>query len=184
MQFNLPVPFPARNTLKLRKFPACSNHFAAQPFPAPATVWPAGITPARISYTRPRCDRLSDRRMRIGRCNPIEPEVQAKEQLHEPRDRDLAHIPRRVAALLQLGGSLARRALLAGVVAAEFGLVYVAVAVNHWNARFFNALEARNWNAFTDELVIFCFITWRAPSPPAWRNISSARPCRSAGGAG
>jgi putative ATP-binding cassette transporter len=51
------------------------------------------------------------------------------------------------------------RALLAGVVAAEFGLVYVAVAVNTWNARFFNALEARNWNAFTDELVIFCFIT-------------------------
>ena len=51
------------------------------------------------------------------------------------------------------------RALLAGVVAAEFGLVYVAVAVNTWNARFFNALEARNWNAFTDELVVFCFIT-------------------------
>ena len=51
------------------------------------------------------------------------------------------------------------RALLAGVVAAEFGLVYVAVAVNTWNARFFNALEARNWNAFADELVIFCFIT-------------------------
>ena len=51
------------------------------------------------------------------------------------------------------------RALLVGVVAAEFGLVYVAVAVNTWNARFFNALEARNWNAFADELVIFCFIT-------------------------
>jgi vitamin B12/bleomycin/antimicrobial peptide transport system ATP-binding/permease protein len=50
------------------------------------------------------------------------------------------------------------RGLLAGVVAAELGLVYVAVAINTWNARFFNALEARNWAAFTDELLVFCFI--------------------------
>ena len=48
--------------------------------------------------------------------------------------------------------------LLAAVVAAELGLVWVAVAVTHWNARFFNALEARNWAAFQDELVTFCFI--------------------------
>jgi putative ATP-binding cassette transporter len=44
-------------------------------------------------------------------------------------------------------------------VAAELGLVAVAVAVIHWNARFFNALEARNWAAFLDELVVFGFIT-------------------------
>jgi putative ATP-binding cassette transporter len=50
------------------------------------------------------------------------------------------------------------RALLAAVVAAELGLVYVAVAINQWNARFFNALEARNWAAFGDELIVFCFI--------------------------
>ena len=50
------------------------------------------------------------------------------------------------------------RALLAAVIAAELGIVAVAVAVIHWNARFFNALEARNWNAFTDELIVFCFI--------------------------
>jgi vitamin B12/bleomycin/antimicrobial peptide transport system ATP-binding/permease protein len=50
------------------------------------------------------------------------------------------------------------RGLLAAVVAAELGLVYVAVAINTWNARFFNALEARNWAAFTDELIVFCFI--------------------------
>jgi putative ATP-binding cassette transporter len=48
--------------------------------------------------------------------------------------------------------------LLAAVVAAELGLVYVAVAITQWNARFFNALEARNWSAFTEELVVFCFI--------------------------
>jgi putative ATP-binding cassette transporter len=50
------------------------------------------------------------------------------------------------------------RALLAAVVAAELGLVYVAVSVANWNARFFNALEARNWDAFASELVVFCFI--------------------------
>jgi putative ATP-binding cassette transporter len=48
--------------------------------------------------------------------------------------------------------------LLAAVVGAEVGLVYVAVATNQWNARFFNALEARHWENITNELVIFCFI--------------------------
>ena len=38
--------------------------------------------------------------------------------------------------------------LLTAVVAAELGLVYVAVADINWNARFFNALERRDWNAF------------------------------------
>ena len=49
-------------------------------------------------------------------------------------------------------------ALLAAVIAAELGLVYVAVASTHWSARFYNALEAKNWAAFQDELVVFCFI--------------------------
>jgi vitamin B12/bleomycin/antimicrobial peptide transport system ATP-binding/permease protein len=52
--------------------------------------------------------------------------------------------------------------LLAAVVAAELAIVGVAVAVIRWNARFFNALEARNWNAFTDELVFFGFIALSA----------------------
>jgi vitamin B12/bleomycin/antimicrobial peptide transport system ATP-binding/permease protein len=51
------------------------------------------------------------------------------------------------------------RLLLAGVIAAELGLVYVAVTVIQWNARFFNALEARDWVAFQRELVMFGFIT-------------------------
>jgi putative ATP-binding cassette transporter len=51
------------------------------------------------------------------------------------------------------------RALLAGVVCGELGYVFVAVTVIHWNARFFNALEARNWDAFKAELIVFCFIT-------------------------
>ena len=45
------------------------------------------------------------------------------------------------------------------MIGAELGLVYVAVAVIQWNARFFNALEARDWDAFKRELVIFGFIT-------------------------
>ena len=49
-------------------------------------------------------------------------------------------------------------ALLAAVIAAELGFVYVAVATTNWSARFYNALEARNWAAFQDELVVFCFI--------------------------
>jgi putative ATP-binding cassette transporter len=51
------------------------------------------------------------------------------------------------------------RLLLAGVITAELGYVFVAVAVIKWNGRFFNSLEARNWSAVADELIIFTFIT-------------------------
>jgi putative ATP-binding cassette transporter len=50
------------------------------------------------------------------------------------------------------------RALLAGVIAAEFALVYVAVLTNQWNGRFFNALEARNWDKVQIELLVFVLI--------------------------
>jgi len=51
------------------------------------------------------------------------------------------------------------RGLLLGVVAGELGFVAVAVTVIQWNARFFNALEARDWAAFKHELLIFGLIT-------------------------
>jgi putative ATP-binding cassette transporter len=51
------------------------------------------------------------------------------------------------------------RALLAGVIGAELGLVYVAVTVIQWNARFFNALEAKDWAGFRHELFVFGLIT-------------------------
>src|SRR5436190_3406992 len=51
------------------------------------------------------------------------------------------------------------RGLLLGVIGGELGFVAVAVTVIQWNARFFNALEARDWDAFKRELVIFAFIT-------------------------
>ncbi len=50
------------------------------------------------------------------------------------------------------------RLLLAAVIGAELALVYVAVSVINWNARFFNALEQRDWNAFHAELIVFGFI--------------------------
>ena len=43
------------------------------------------------------------------------------------------------------------RGLLLGVIAGELGFVAVAVTVIQWNARFFNALEARDWEAFKRE---------------------------------
>ena len=50
------------------------------------------------------------------------------------------------------------RALLTGAIAAELGLVYVAVEVARWNARFFNALEQRSWELMTPELFSFGLI--------------------------
>ena len=54
---------------------------------------------------------------------------------------------------------LRARLLLVAVICGELGLVYVAVLMTQWSARFFNALEARNWAAFNNELIVFCFIT-------------------------
>ena len=56
----------------------------------------------------------------------------------------------------------AGRALLTGVIVLEFLLVYVAVLVNQWNGRFFNALEARAVPAIKDELVFFGVIVLAA----------------------
>jgi putative ATP-binding cassette transporter len=50
------------------------------------------------------------------------------------------------------------RCLLAGVIAAELGLVYIGVAVINWNGRFFNALEQRSWESLSPEIVVFCFL--------------------------
>lgn len=50
------------------------------------------------------------------------------------------------------------RLLLLAAIGSELALVYVAVAAVNWNARFFNALEQRDWNAFYTELIFFGFI--------------------------
>jgi putative ATP-binding cassette transporter len=51
------------------------------------------------------------------------------------------------------------RGLLAGIIGAELGVVYLAVLVNQWHATFFNAIEARDWNALRTQLVVFVFLT-------------------------
>jgi putative ATP-binding cassette transporter len=50
------------------------------------------------------------------------------------------------------------RLLLLAIIAAELALVYVAVEAVNWNARFFNALEQRDWDAFYTELIVFGLI--------------------------
>jgi putative ATP-binding cassette transporter len=50
------------------------------------------------------------------------------------------------------------RALLAGVILAEFGVVYAMVVFNLWNAYFFNSIQDRNWDDFLNALLLFCGI--------------------------
>lgn len=52
----------------------------------------------------------------------------------------------------------AGRLLLAAVVAIELAIVGITVLLNEWNARFYNALQDRNWNAFTYQLLYFCVL--------------------------
>ncbi len=52
----------------------------------------------------------------------------------------------------------AGRGLLAAVVAIELGSVLISVLLNKWNARFYNALQERNWDAFVTEITYFSVI--------------------------
>jgi vitamin B12/bleomycin/antimicrobial peptide transport system ATP-binding/permease protein len=48
--------------------------------------------------------------------------------------------------------------LLAAVIAIELSLVAIDVMINHWNNRFYNALQDRDWDAFVSELLFFCML--------------------------
>ena len=50
------------------------------------------------------------------------------------------------------------RALLGAVLAIELAVVAVTVLLNQWNARFYNALQDRNWDTFVRELMFFCVL--------------------------
>ncbi len=50
------------------------------------------------------------------------------------------------------------RVLLGTVLAIELAVVGVTVLLNQWNARFYNALQERNWDVFTKELIFFCVL--------------------------
>ncbi|MDT3685767.1 MAG: ABC transporter ATP-binding protein/permease [Pseudorhodoplanes sp.] len=48
------------------------------------------------------------------------------------------------------------RLLLAMVIGIELAIVAINVLINQWNARFYNALQDRNWDTFVSELLFFC----------------------------
>ena len=52
----------------------------------------------------------------------------------------------------------AGRLLLGAVIATELSLIAINVLLNHWNNRFYNALQDRNWDAFASELIFFCVL--------------------------
>lgn len=52
----------------------------------------------------------------------------------------------------------AGRGLLAIIVVIELAMVGGSVLLNQWRARFYNALQDRDWNGFSRELVVFCAI--------------------------
>jgi putative ATP-binding cassette transporter len=52
----------------------------------------------------------------------------------------------------------AGRILVGAVVALELAGVWILVLVNQWNARFYNALQDRNWDDFIAELGFFCIL--------------------------
>lgn len=50
----------------------------------------------------------------------------------------------------------AGRLLLAAVIGLELSIVALNVLFNEWNARFYNAIQDKNWDSFQRELLIFC----------------------------
>jgi putative ATP-binding cassette transporter len=50
----------------------------------------------------------------------------------------------------------AGRGLLAAVIAIELALVGNDVLINLWRARFYNALQEKDWNSFVREMLVFC----------------------------
>ena len=74
------------------------------------------------------------------------------------------------------------RMLLASVVAIELAIVGINVLINQWNARFFNALQERDWDAF----VASSCISACSPAPSSCSPSTSSTSIsgfRSAGGA-
>jgi putative ATP-binding cassette transporter len=49
----------------------------------------------------------------------------------------------------------AGRLLLGAVIALELAIVALNVLFNQWNARFYNAIQDKDWDAFQRELLIF-----------------------------
>ena len=50
------------------------------------------------------------------------------------------------------------RILLSAVIAIELAITGINVLINQWNARFYNALQDRNWDVFVSEMLFFCIL--------------------------
>jgi len=48
--------------------------------------------------------------------------------------------------------------LLVSVIAFELGIVALNVLINAWNARFYNAIQDKNWDAFWREMLVFAVL--------------------------
>jgi putative ATP-binding cassette transporter len=59
---------------------------------------------------------------------------------------------------IRLREKWAGRGLLGAVIAIELAIVAITVALNSWNARFYDALQNRNWDSFVSELGFFCVL--------------------------
>jgi putative ATP-binding cassette transporter len=70
----------------------------------------------------------------------------------------LATIRRLAAPYFRSEEKRVGRSLLAAVIALMLADVGIDVMINWWNARFYNALQDRNWDAFIRELTIFAVL--------------------------
>ncbi len=70
----------------------------------------------------------------------------------------LATVWRVAAPYFRSEDKWAGRGLLAAVIAIELSIVGLNVLFNQWNARFYNALQERNWDSFVSELIYFCVL--------------------------
>ena len=52
----------------------------------------------------------------------------------------------------------AGRGLLAAVIAIELAVVGNDVLLNQWRARFYNALQEKDWDSFVREMLVFCVL--------------------------
>ena len=52
----------------------------------------------------------------------------------------------------------AGRGLLAAVISIELAMVGNAVLLNLWRARFYNALQEKDWDSFVHEMLVFCVL--------------------------
>ena len=72
--------------------------------------------------------------------------------------RTLAQISRLSLPYFRSEDRWAGRCLLGAILAIELAQVGVAVLLNSWNARFYDALQHKNALAFGYELAIFCVL--------------------------